>query len=319
MNFRPEIPLRAAPAVTILGDSGIDLVMGPLDQWPQPGTETLMPRSDMRAGGSAGNTALALRHLGVPARLVSAIGNDALGQWLKDQFGDIEAELSVCAAATSLSVGLLHEGAERTFFTTRGHLELQDQPVLPPARDGDILLLTGVFLLPRLRRDYGRILQQGRDLGYRIALDTGWPPEGWTDAVIADVRSWLALADHVLLNEVEILRLGESDNLTTAMARLSGDLLPGASLVAKVGRDGAIGTRNGEIARAAPPPAAEIFDTVGAGDAFNAGYLNACTQGAVLGDALTAGCRTATQIISHFPRRLDGATPAKDMSWQTAG
>jgi sugar/nucleoside kinase (ribokinase family) len=159
MNYTPNPPFSAAPAITLIGDIGIDLVMGPLAGWPEIGTETLMPRSEMRAGGSAGNVALALRSLGAPVRLISAIGNDPLGHWLTGQFDGIDTELTVIDTATSTSVGLLHEGGERNFFTTRGHLETQVWTPPARARSGDIVLLTGVFLLPEMRSTYAAVMQ----------------------------------------------------------------------------------------------------------------------------------------------------------------
>ncbi len=311
MNFAP--PRAPRPLITVIGDIGIDLVMGPLDAWPEIGTETLMPRSEMRAGGSAGNAALALRSLGAPVRLISATGNDPLGQWLAGQFDGMDADLTVIDTPTSTSVGLLHEGGERNFFTTRGHLERQGWTTPPPAKPGDIALLTGAFLLPLLRSNYQPIMQQLRGLGYAIAIDTGWPSEGFTPDVIAEVRTWLALADHVLLNELEITRLAGNDDLPAAMATLSALMPADATLVAKVGKDGAIGWRGGEKAVACPPFLEAVFDTIGAGDAFNAGYLNAITQGVDFTAALTKGCETATRIIAQFPRSK------KETIWQTGG
>ena len=46
--------------LTIIGDIGIDLVMGPVSGWPRLGTETMMERSELRPGGSAANAALAV-------------------------------------------------------------------------------------------------------------------------------------------------------------------------------------------------------------------------------------------------------------------
>ena len=106
--------------LTIIGDIGVDLVLGPVSGWPQPGTETLMDRSEMRAGGSAGNAALAVSYLGGHSRLLSVVGSDDLGSWLRDQLRGLGASLDVCDAPTTLSVGLIHTWGERTFFTTRG-------------------------------------------------------------------------------------------------------------------------------------------------------------------------------------------------------
>jgi ribokinase len=98
--------------LTIIGDIGVDLVLGPIAGWPQPGTETLMERSELRAGGSAGNAALAVSYLGGHSRLLSVVGSDDLGTWLRDQLRGLGACLEVCDAPTTLSVGLLHSWGE---------------------------------------------------------------------------------------------------------------------------------------------------------------------------------------------------------------
>jgi sugar/nucleoside kinase (ribokinase family) len=298
---------RAAPGLTIIGDIGIDLILGPVDGWPAIGTEILMERSEMRAGGSAGNTALAMRYLGARCRLLSEVGNDSFGGWLAQQFADVSADLHVCDAATSISTGIIHECGERTFFTTRGHLEQlcwQDigRQVGPAPYAGAIALLTGVFLLPRMRAVYDEIIGTLHGLGYQVALDTGWPSDGWAEATRSEVLGWVAACDHILLNEIEVTALAGEKDLDRAMQRLAPALRPNATLVAKTGPKGAVGLQAGNRVTSAAP-LVQPFDTIGAGDSFNAGYLDARLRGASLGDALGAGCRTAARVIARFPRQ----------------
>jgi len=295
------------PRLTIIGDIGVDLVLGPISDWPQPGTETLVERSELRAGGSAGNAALAVSYLGGQSRLLSVVGNDDLGVWLRDQLRGLGAFLEVCDAPTTLSVGLIHSWGERTFFTTRGHLEklsyehVRDR--LLPAPDSDaIVLLSGVFLTPQLRLCYPQLIEELVSLGYQVALDTNWPPQNWSPALRAEVGSWISKCRHVLLNELEVASLGDSTDLNVALERLVPLLSPGATLVVKSGAKGAIGVQGGRRIDCAAPKVA-TFDTIGAGDSFNAGYLLARSSGAKLVDALTAGCNSASDIIARFPRR----------------
>ena len=293
--------------LTIIGDIGVDLVLGPIAGWPQPGTETLMERSELRAGGSAGNAALAVSYLGGHSRLLSVVGNDDLGTWLRDQLRGLGACLEVCDAPTTLSVGLLHSWGERTFFTTRGHLEKLSYEhirnrLLPAPDRGSIALLSGVFLTPQLRTHYLRLIEDLSALGYQVALDTNWPPQDWSPALRTEVGTWISRCQHVLLNELEVSSLGDSDDLNVALERLAPLLQPGATLVVKVGAKGAVGVQGGRRVECPAPPVA-TFDTIGAGDSFNAGYLLARMAGANLPDALLSGCNSASNIIAHFPRR----------------
>ncbi|HYX74385.1 MAG TPA: carbohydrate kinase family protein [Steroidobacteraceae bacterium] len=291
----------------IIGDVGVDLLLGPISEWPRVGTETLIERSELRAGGSAGNAALAVSYLGGRSQLLSLVGNDEPGAWLARQLSPLEASLLTCEAATTLTVGLIHSCGERTFFTTRGHLEslsyeLLRPRLLPAPGASSIALLCGVFLTPALRAAYPRLIGELQTLGYAIALDTNWPPQDWSAALREEVAGWISACDHVLLNELEVCSLADSAELDIAIGRLAALLKRGATLVVKAGARGALGVQDAERCEQ-PAARTQIFDSTGAGDAFNAGYLLARLDGARLADALAAGCRAATSIIARFPRR----------------
>jgi ribokinase len=293
--------------LAIIGDVSADLVLGPISGWPRVGTETLMERSELRAGGAAGNAALAVSWLGGESQLLSVVGNDEAGAWLGGLFRPLGASLAVCDAPTTLTVGLLHSCGERTFFTTRGHLEALSYELLRPAlrpapAPHSMALLSGVFLTPALRESYPQLLRELRTLGYQVALDTNWPPQGWSPELRAEVAGWIGACDHVLLNDLEVRSLADEEDLQQAIGRLTPLLRAGASLVVKTGARGAIGVEDGRRCESAAPQA-EIFDTIGAGDSFNAGYLLARQDGSTLPEALSVGCRAASSIISHFPRR----------------
>jgi ribokinase len=296
---------KKAGRLTIIGDVGVDLVMGPVEGWPAIGTETIVPRSETRLGGSAGNTLLAMRCLGAECRLLSHTGNDMFGAWLAGQVERLGGTLGSVDAPTSITTAIIHECGERSFFTTRGHFEHvsweSQRADLDDAGDGDIALLTGVFLLPKLRAAYPSLLLELRRRGYGIALDTGWPSEGWTAAVRREVADWIPHCDHLLVNEVELTDLtGESD-IDRATAAVSALLPADATLVVKLGAKGAIGRQGGSTCSARAPEVIP-FDTIGAGDSFNAGYLHARLGGRDLTRSLNAGCTLASRIISRFPR-----------------
>lgn len=295
------------PQFSIIGDVSVDLVLGTLDGWPKVGTEQLLPRSELRAGGSAANSALAARHLGLSPRLIGAIGDDDLAQWLLLQLAGIRVELQTCNSDTTMSVGLMHGDGERTFFTTCGHLQhLAPSFVLehlPQAAAGSIALFTAPFLLPDLRIHFSQLLAEASARGYQVALDTGWPPEGWTPQVHQEVEDWLRHCDHLLLNELEAMSIAGNQDLELAVQHVASLLKPGAHLIVKLGAAGALGHVNGRSTHHTTEMVADIFDTVGAGDSFNTGYLAARLNQASLHDALAAGCRTAAAILPRFPRK----------------
>jgi sugar/nucleoside kinase (ribokinase family) len=316
MNPRPLRAARArrnrpGPAVLVIGNVNVDIIMGPLVPWPRPGTETILPQSELRVGGAVGNTALALQALGGRYRMICNIGDDVFGRWLSDAFGDAARGWPKARVNTTVSVGLTHPGGERTFLTTQGHLlamTLADALGLLPARagKGDVALLCGGFLSPRLIGSYEALISALVARGFALALDTGWPSGGWSPATRRRVAGWLAACDHILLNEVESCSLAGKRDVAAAALWISARAKPAATVVVKRGPLGASAWQDGESCDVAAPRV-KVVDTIGAGDVFNAGYLHARLQGESLASAVRKGVSIASAAISTSPRRYGPA------------
>ncbi len=297
----------STPHVVIVGNVNVDMVMGPQVPWPVPGTEVVLPDYELRVGGSAGNAALALQALGVPTTLLANAGDDLLGHWLKDSFGRSAAHWRLANCPTTVSVCIAHPNGERTFFTNLGHLDrFGPDDVLPflPERapEGSAALLVGTFLSPLLAAAFPAVLDALRKAGYRIALDTGWPPEGWTVSAHAEFSAWLHAVDLILINEAEALAIGRAETLDAAVPLVRGLLKRESALVVKRGAAGARGWRGPETADVAAPDIA-VADSIGAGDAFNAAFLKANMRGASLHDSLSEAVAFASAVIATRPRR----------------
>jgi sugar/nucleoside kinase (ribokinase family) len=306
--------------LTVIGNVNLDLVMGNLAPWPQPGTEVILTMSEWRVGGAAGNSALAMRAMGLPFRLIASRGGDAFGAWLAAEFGSHAQDWTVTPQATGLSVGITHPDGERTFFTSLGHLasfgidDVMTQ-LAAGVTPGGIALLAGVFVTPRLRPGYPTLIAALRDRGYVVAVDTGWPDGGWTPDLRAEVTAWLPGIRHLLLNEVEARALSamyDAPVEQVSMA-LAAQLASGGTAVIKRGIQGAIACQSGTVTSHAAAPV-RVIDTIGAGDVFNAAYLAGISQGDAAAGALRFAVATATRAISTRPRQYDipaqaGQTP----------
>ena len=304
MNQQSGRPVQ--PTIHVIGGVTVDLIMGTVAPWPRPGTETFVDHSELRAGGPAGNTALALRALNVRHRVISNIGNDMFGQWLADTFGETSYGWQRVSSPTSISIGIEHPGGERSFLTAAGNLAEQtaaDILGMLPARaaQGDIALLTGAFLYPALLDSFDMVLDLIGKRGFAVALDTGWPPDGWDASTLTRAASWLSRCDHVLLNEIECFSLSGTDTIDDAARWMIEHAKPGAAVVMKRGAQGASAWVNGEAFHVAAP-AVKVVDTTGAGDAFNAGYLSARLSGASFETALEDGVELASTAIASSPR-----------------
>lgn len=288
----------------ILGNVNVDLILGPLAQWPAEGTETLVPDMAWRVGGNAGNAALACAGLGTNALTVSTVGDDLPGQWLRGQLPPEQTRWLPSPEPTSTTAAFTHPSGERTFITHLGHLRTlnwpQARPHLPPAR---VVLVAGAFLTPTLRAAYPAMLQHFRQLGTEVAVDFGWPDGGFTPELREEVRGWLPFVHHLLINELEAQHLAERPDSSAAAQSLAPLLPPDGTVVIKQGARGATAQRGGQI-YTQPAPQVTLIDTVGAGDTWNAAYLHALLQGKSLPDALADAVRVASTAISTHPRRF---------------
>lgn len=294
------------PPIAVIGNANLDLVGGLLAAWPEQGTETFLDRADSRIGGSAANTALVLQRLGAVSGLIASAGADAVGTMIAEAFSGPLDRIARIDAPTSVTFGVLHPGAERTFFSTPGHLDRFDMDQVRAGLDNwplerAVALLSGAFALPALTRDSLALMRDLRGQGARIAIDPGWPGDGWTGATRALMQDWIAESALVLVNDKELTGFIETDSVARGLEGLAAQMPQDSVLVVKCGPDGAVAVQNGQT-WSAPSPRAEIFDTIGAGDAFNAGYLAAMQSGHGVPTCLAAGCAVASAVIRDFPR-----------------
>jgi sugar/nucleoside kinase (ribokinase family) len=274
------------------------------------GTEIFVDHDELRIGGSAGNTALALQGIGHPHRLVASVGADAFGDFLEGAFSKDSARLIRSEAATTVSVSVTHPDSERTFLTTRGHLPLfRAEEAVAMLAEINIaegwLLLSGAFQTERLMEGYDGLIDYARARGARIAIDPGWPPEGWTERTRAFTRRLLSRSDCVLVNETEAAHLTGEEDVERA-GRAIHMLQPvGGIAIVKCGPRGVIGIDGTGALHRAEAPKVKVADTIGAGDVFNAGYLAATCNGLPLSESLGQGVQLASTAISTNPRRYN--------------
>ena len=297
----------APPRLIVAGNASVDLLLGPLTPWPTPGTEVVVDRSAWRVGGALGNTALALAQLGVGARLVWDVGDDMLGRWLSERMAHAGDRPRVLDVATSLTVALNHPDGERTFVSHLGHLARSESDALAAAievaRAGDLLFVGGSFLLPRWRPELPALFARAQRRGVLTALDTGWPTEGWSADVRAQVDATLAHVDLFLpnLDEARGLLNAPDADACAALARLA-ERVAGTTVL-KLGAEGAALAEDGGVFTE-PAPTVRVHDTVGAGDTFNALFLVGVHDGMRVRSALRRAVRATSNALASAPRRL---------------
>jgi sugar/nucleoside kinase (ribokinase family) len=304
--------------VTVVGCVQADVVMSPVTELPPPGATMLTDRMRIRVGGAGANAALAFVETGLAVRLMGCVGEDQLGDWMREELAaaGLADELGVLPGQpTGLTVALESDRRDRTFLTYLG-VNASWEPAMIPADalQCENLLLCDYFVAPRLQGQAARsLLEAARAAGGRTFFDTAWDPEGFPPHTRTAVRDLLSSVDVFLPNEAEACALagappGETLEAARALQRDCG----GGWVVVKLGARGclAVGPRGAVLSANAPEIAAG--DTTGAGDAFNAGLIHALSDGTPWPEALEAATRFASAIIArpsrgpHRPGLLDG-------------
>ncbi|PYB69884.1 carbohydrate kinase family protein [Rhizobium wuzhouense] len=303
MQTPPPKPL------VVIGNLNIDIIIGPAT-WPEVGTEVFVDQDEVRVGGSAGNTALALQTLGHPHTFIGSVGSDTFGTILEQAFAPETCRLIKCPARTTLTVGITHPDSERTFFTTRGHLpHLSADDVIGQLDtvdiDGGTVLLSGAFQTERLMADYDLLIRAANARGATIAVDPGWPTGGFSAQTRSFLQNLASKSRCVLLNETEAMHLSGADTPEAAARAIHALQPPDAETVVKCGSRGALVLDVGGGLRWVNAPKVDVIDTIGAGDVFNAGYLSGRSLGHSPAVSLGRAVALASRAISTQPRRYE--------------
>lgn len=260
------------PDVTCVGVLVADVIVRPVDTWPQPGRLQEVHRIEVHSGGLAHTTALTLATLGVPTAVVGCVGGDLFGSFLQEALRprQIEAHIRVVETATSATVVTVSSTGERSFLHLPGAnacLRADDVSDALLARTR-VLHLGGYFLLPELDgAPAAALLQRARAAGCRTSLDVAWDVHGRWRSAIAPCLPHL---DVLFGNRDELGRIAGTDDPARIAASLRAD---GPQIVAvKLGERGAY-VDGPDWRGAVPAFAVEVVDTTGAGDAFCGGFL----------------------------------------------
>lgn len=302
-------------SVVVIGDVNVDLEI----QLPIEARSThANPDPTMSGGGSAANTAAALGRLGVATRFVGAVGDDAPGRHAIESLAgsgvDVHRVQTVASEPTVMVIVIVPPSGERLIYVwpPRGgaHSLLGVDVATHAVEDADWLHVSGICLRVTPARDaLFAAMERAQELGIPVSLDLNLRLENWGwEAGFREVAlEAVQLADVVLGSaHDEIAPLGDADDpMTAARALGARERL----IVARLGADGAMAMTDRE-ATSAPGFDVPVVDTVGAGDAFNAGFIAARLEQRSLEEALVWGNAVAASTIGHHGAR-SGPTRAE--------
>lgn len=297
------------PDVTSVGVLVADVIVHPVNEWPQPGRLMLVDGIEVRSGGLAHTTGVTLAKLGVSTAVVGRVGDDPLGEFLVSVLREHGIELHVLRSprvSTSATVVAVARNGERSFLHLVGA-----NGMLTGADVDDALLmrtkllhLGGYFILPELDGPpAAAVLSRARRFGCRTSLDTAWDAHGrWMSAL----APCLPHLDTLFGNREELAHVAGSEDPARIAARLRAE--GAGTVVVKMGEEGAYvdGREWRGYVRAFD---VDVVDTTGAGDAFCGGFL----AGHLKGWDLETTTRFANAVGAMCVTEVGGATGVRSM------
>lgn len=301
------------PAIAIIGELNLDLVVTGAERMPAPGEEIIVDDMLLTLGSSCAISACQLAALGDDVLFISKVGDDEFGRRALDFLRRKGVSTEAIAVDDSMKTGLTIStaiGSERAQMTVMGciqEMRLADVD-FDLLRGRQHLLISSFFLQRNLRPDIPRIFQQAREMGITTSLDTGWPHEGESPRELDPV--WPHL-DIFLPNEAEAMLISETETVEDALESFAARL---PTVAIKLGPDGAVARSGGETVRGASFRI-EVVDTTGAGDSFNGGFLHGWLAGMDLADALDLGLACGALSIRAPGGTTSQATLAEAMEF----
>lgn len=255
--------------IVVAGEIYIDQVMSGFPAWPQPGEESFASTLIREVGGGAPHTAAGLARLGHDVSLVGPVGHDP---WLRARLTELGLRtdnlLEHPTEPTGTTVAVSMPG-ERTFFTYRGANALVEA-ALKSVPETDHLHV-GAACDPDL---LGWLCGRAKS----VSIDAGWHPDWLRDSRI---QNTLRAFRWFMPNELEAAAMTGESEPNKMMERFQ-DL--GISTALKLGANG---SASGGLT--APSIKIEPVDTTGAGDCFDAGFLDAWLHGKPIAECLRQG------------------------------
>ncbi len=266
-----------------------DLNFSGMDQLPRLGRELFAEEMSMHAGGGAFITASYVAALGKPAslmgRLPCAPFAGIIEQEAQQQRVDLRESVTAIGGSPQLTVAMAMAG-DRAFLTSRQGPALPDDHAARMTAMAERSALTHLHIseLSTLL-EYPSLVAQARRAGFTVSLDCAWD-----DACLdhPDIAALVSQVDVFLPNESEMQRLASNG--------VNSDCAP--MTVVKQGAAGATVHVAGRQTHAAAVPCT-VVDTIGAGDAFNAGFLCAWLARQSLSQCLSVGNRCGALAVGR--------------------
>ena len=264
---------------------------------PSPGRFETARQLDVQVGGAEANVAAACARLGLKVAWISALPANPWGERTRRELVGHGVDCAHVRMTEGARIGVyfleygvpprpirvLYDRRDSAFARlTEGEVDWE------PVRRARLVHLTGIT--PALGEGARGLVRRAMreapafsfDVNYRASLWSPADARRFLDAVLPDVR-------YLFLGEAEARTVfnltGTTEQTLEALARLA----PRATVSLQLGEAGAAVLDGSRLYRPRHVPAVQVVDSIGAGDAYVAGFLWAVLQKRELQEAVDVG------------------------------
>lgn len=167
--------------ILAIGELNVDLILNNIDGEPEVGKEKFAGDMILTLGSSTAIFAANAAALGAKVGFVGMIGQDTLGNLIRESLEAKGVDTSMLIETDEHSSGatiVLNYGEDRAMVTYQGAMAVMsfadiDKSVFEKCRH---IHISSIFLQPALKADLEKILDYARVQGVTTSLDTQWDP-----------------------------------------------------------------------------------------------------------------------------------------------
>ena len=257
----------------VVGELNVDLILNDIQKTPEIGKEVFANEMSLTLGSSSAILANNLSVWGSKVAFLGKVGKDIFSKIVLKSLKRSKVNIDNIIVSENSKTGAtiaMSYGDDRAMVTYPGAMsELKEKDikdkVLSKAKH---LHVSSVFLQESLIGGILKLFKRAKKLGLTTSLDTQWDPyEKWD----LDLEELLPFVDIFMPNKEELINLTQTNSIEEAYHKIK-DF--SNIVVVKNSINGShLFYKNKEIKQHAFLNK-NIIDAIGAGDSFNAGFLN---------------------------------------------
>lgn len=260
----------------IIGDAVLDISLE-IRSFPiLKGTTSMSPKLEIAPGGPAAMAIIASR-LGLKVAFTDKIGKDVLGDYLLRELNESGVITKYMSrddtAATATSINLVDSNKNHSFVGHAGAGSMLDNIDESLIKDSKSIFFEG-YNLVRKGKTYNTILNAAKNAS--IHQKHVFFDPGPLISQIVDIQKFVDFSNTVFLNREEALSYSKTGfEETPDILKKTGR----AAYALKLDKDGSKLIKNGKVFSCNAVKIDQINNTIGAGDAYDAGYIAAILSG----------------------------------------